>query len=173
MTLSTAVLAPPTLSTRAAAEKIDVREFLSFELGQETYGLALRQVQEVRSFEQPTRIAHAEAWVLGVIDLRGLIVPVADLRTRMGLTPSFDGRTVTVVVNVGRQTFGLVVDAVSDVVMVDRLRPLPSGSAIDSGCIDGLSAIRNESGDERLLIALNADELLRGFVRADRATACH
>lgn len=151
----------------------EVQRFLSFELGHETYGIALKQVQEVRSFERPTRMAHAEAWILGVIDLRGLIVPVADLRTRMGLTPGFDGRTVTVVVNVGRQTFGLVVDAVSDVVTVDHLRPLPSGSAIDDGCIDGLSAIRNESGHERLLIALNADELMRGVVRTDRAAACH
>jgi purine-binding chemotaxis protein CheW len=148
------------------------RELLSFELGRETYGIALRQVQEVRSFERPTRIAHADAWVLGVVDLRGQIVPVADLRVHLGLAAEFDARTVTVVVNVGRHTVGLVVDAVSDVVAIapDDLQPPPLGDAFDTRCIDGLATIRSDGAAPRLLVVLDAVELLRGLARDDGAS---
>lgn len=89
----------------------------------------------------------------------------------MGLASTFDARTVTVIVNVGRQTVGLVVDAVSDVVETEGLQPPPAGCAFDTRCIQGLAAIEKESGEERMLIVLNADELLCGMAREERTPA--
>jgi len=101
------------------------------------YGIGILHVQEIRVFETPTRIAEAPAHVLGVLNLRGLIVPVVDLRLRFGMADAGrDSRTALVVLNTGGRLIGLVVDGVSDVIALngDQLRPVPEfgpGMAID------------------------------------------
>lgn len=136
-------------------------KFLSFELGAETYGIDIRQVQEVRSYERPTPLPHASAWFLGVTKLRGDIVPVVDLRMRMGVAANFDGRTVTAVLNLGARTVGVVVDAVSDVVELASasIRPAPSGTSADDSAVRGFADLQ-EDGAARLLILLDTGTLL-------------
>ena len=147
-------LATPVMNTMAP------REFLSFRLGAQEYGVDLLKVQEIRSYQEPTRIANAPACVRGVLNLRGVIVPVIDLRTLLGMSnPRFDTVTVTVVVNVGDQVIGGVVDAVSDVVSVEasQMRPLPELDGVaNSELFSGLAAL-----DERMLLLVNLDALLK------------
>ena len=138
-------------------------EYLSFRLAAEEYGIDILKVQEIRGFEEPTRIAGAPPGVLGVLNLRGVIVPIVDLRTRFGIEPHFDNITVTVVLNVERRVFGVVVDSVSDVVALtsDQVKPAPDfGGPIDARNIVGLGSI--EQGEQaRLLILLDIDHLVR------------
>src|SRR5438874_3603245 len=94
-------------------------EFLTFRLGAEEYGIDILKVQEIRTYEQPTRIANTPAFIKGVINLRGNIVPIIDLRVKFGLPESrYDGQTVVIVLNIGKRTIGVVVDGVSDVIAV-------------------------------------------------------
>lgn len=135
-------------------------ELLSFRLGAEEYAVDLLCVQEIRSFQPPTRIAGAADQVLGVLNLRGTIVPIVDLRLAVGISqPTFDALTVVVVLNVQDRVFGAVVDAVCDVVEVQpaQLRELPplSGAGMsDLAC--GLAVV-----DTRMLILLAAEQLPR------------
>lgn len=90
---------------------------LAFRLGQEEYGIDILGVQEIRSFEPPTRLGNAPAFILGVLNLRGVIVPVVDMRLKLGMpAPRYDGFTVVIVLNIGRRVVGMVVDGVSDVI---------------------------------------------------------
>jgi purine-binding chemotaxis protein CheW len=135
-------------------------ELLSFRLGAEEYAVDLLCVQEIRSFQQPTHIAGAADQVLGVLNLRGTIVPIVDLRLAVGIPqPGFDALTVVVVLNVQDRVFGAVVDAVCDVVEIQpaQLRELPplSGEGMgDLAC--GLAVV-----DTRMLILLAAEQLPR------------
>lgn len=138
-------------------------EVLSFELGLQTYGIDISRVQEVRSYAPPTRLPQAVTWLLGVMNLRGVIVPAVDLRTRLGFAPRFDERTVTVVLNLDGRTVGVVVDSVSDVVALAESRikrPPPSTTAVDTRHVRGLAEL-GDGGDARLLILLDAESLLR------------
>ncbi len=90
-------------------------EVLTFRIGDQEYGLDIRRVQEIRSYESPTRIANAPAWLKGVINLRGVIVPIVDLRIRIGGEATYNTFTVVVVLNVKGRIIGVVVDSVSDV----------------------------------------------------------
>lgn len=92
--------------------------YLTFRIGDEEYGIDILRVQEIRSYEPPTRIADAPAWWKGVINLRGVIVPIVDLRLRIGGEARYDTFTVVVVLNVKGRTIGIVVDSVSDVLEV-------------------------------------------------------
>ena len=136
-----------------------VREFLAFKLGGEEYGIDILRVQEIRSFEKPTRIAQAPAHVLGVVNLRGVIVPVIDLRVQLGLERrAVDGFTVVIVLHVGGRIVGMVVDGVSDVVTLSpqQLRAAPGfESTIDGRHLMGLGAL-----DERMLILLDIEQLM-------------
>jgi purine-binding chemotaxis protein CheW len=138
------------------------REILSFRLGEEEYGMDILRVQEIRSYEAPTRIANAPAFVRGVLNLRGVIVPIIDLRLKFGLEPRFEAVTVTVVLNVAGRTIGAVVDSVSDVLQLaaDQIKPPPQfTSAIDASHIIGLGSVKH--GDaERLLILLDIERLM-------------
>jgi purine-binding chemotaxis protein CheW len=138
------------------------REILSFTLGEEEYGMDILRVQEIRSYEAPTRIANAPAFVRGVLNLRGVIVPIIDLRLKFGLEPRFEAVTVTVVLNVAGRTIGAVVDSVSDVLQLaaDQIKPPPQfTSAIDASHITGLGSVKH--GDaERLLILLDIERLM-------------
>ncbi len=152
---STPSLPPPTLAQPPTAAA--PREYLAFKLGDDEYGIDIQRVREIRSYETPTRIAHAPAFVKGVVNLRGTIVPIIDLRLKFGLdTARYDAFTVVIVLNVGPRTMGLVVDAVDDVVMLDaaQQREVP---AIDVGAehLQGIGTL-----DHRLLLLLDVDRLL-------------
>ncbi len=139
------------------------RGYLSFRLGREEYGIDILKVQEIRSYAEPTRMAGAPAFIRGVINLRGDIVPVVDLRLRFGLAEARqDGSTVVIVLNVARRVIGIVVDAVSEVIELHagQLRPAPAFAAnLDTDFIEGLAAIPADGG-ERLLIVTDIERLM-------------
>jgi purine-binding chemotaxis protein CheW len=98
-------------------------EYLAFTLGQEEYGIDIQKVSEIRSYETPTRIANAPEFVKGVINLRGIIVPIVDMRIKFNLgTPTYDQFTVVIILNIGHRVVGMVVDRVSDVTTLSRNR---------------------------------------------------
>ncbi len=142
-----------------AAPMIQIREFLAFKLGDEEYGIDILRVQEIRSYEAPTRIANAPAFIKGVVNLRGVIVPILDMRLKLNLAHArYDSFTVVIVLNIGAQVVGMVVDAVSDVITLtpDQLRPVPGfNSSVDS---DHLLAIG--SVGERMLILVDIEKLM-------------
>ncbi|WP_128003005.1 chemotaxis protein CheW [Piscinibacter defluvii] len=146
----------------AASATTAPNEVLTLRLGAEEYGIDILRVQEIRSYEAPTRIAGAPAHLLGVTNLRGVIVPIVDLRCRFGLETVYGSGTVTVVLAVAGRTVGAVVDAVSDVVALTpaQIKPAPEFSgAIDMGSITGIGMV--EQGDRpRMLILLDIEQLL-------------
>lgn len=142
------------------ASQANGREFLAFKLGHEEYGIDILRVQEIRSFEVPTRIAHAPAHMLGVINLRGTIVPVVDLRLKFQLPRKpHDEFTVVIVLRIGGRTVGMVVDGVSDVISLtpEQWREAPTFDAtIDSEHLLAIGSI-----EERMLILLDIERLMR------------
>jgi purine-binding chemotaxis protein CheW len=134
-------------------------EFLTFRLGPEEYGIDILRVQEIRSYEQPTRIANAPPFVKGVVNLRGVIVPIVDLRMKLGCESAvYDGFTVVIVLNVRGRVVGAVVDSVSDVIELgkDSVRPAPAmNSAVDMTFITGIASIQ-----ERMLILMDIESLM-------------
>jgi purine-binding chemotaxis protein CheW len=146
-------------------EKIDVqtealaREYLTFRLGDEEYGIDILKVQEIRGYENPTRIANAPHFLKGVVNLRGTIVPIVDLRMRFGCSSSeYNTFTVSIILHIGQRTIGTVVDSVSDVMEIpaDSVRPAPDmNSAIDASFIRGLAQV-----GERMVILLDIESLL-------------
>ncbi len=138
-------------------------EFLTFRLGAEEYGIDILRVQEIRSYEQPTRIANAPAFLKGVVNLRGVIVPIVDLRLKLGCeSAEYNGFTVVIVLNVRGRVVGAVVDSVSDVLELGRedIRPAPElNSSIDADFITGIGTVKN--GDaERMLILMDIEGLM-------------
>jgi len=110
-------------------QRVTPAEFLSFTVGDEAYGIDIQKVQELRGYAPVTRIANAPAQLKGVVNLRGTIVPIIDLRIRFGLgTPVYDQRTVVVVLNLVDRVIGIVVDSVSEVVAIaqEHIRPSPA-----------------------------------------------
>ncbi|MGH8807014.1 MAG: chemotaxis protein CheW, partial [Noviherbaspirillum sp.] len=90
-------------------------EFLAFTLGKEEYGIQILKVQELRGYEEPTHIANAPDFIKGVVNLRGIIVPIVDMRIKFNLgTPTYDQFTVVIILNIGGRVVGMVVDSVSD-----------------------------------------------------------
>jgi purine-binding chemotaxis protein CheW len=136
-----------------------IREFLAFKLGSEEYGMDILRVQEIRSYEEPTHMANAPAFIKGVVNLRGVIVPIIDMRIKFNLEKvEYDTFTVVIVINVGKQVLGMVVDGVSDVISLtaEQLRPVPAfTSTIGS---DHLLAIC--SVGDRMLILLDIEKLM-------------
>lgn len=134
-------------------------EFLSFRLGSEEYGIEILKVQEIRGWEQPTRISSAPKFIKGVINLRGTIVPIVDLRLKFELgRADYDQFTVVIIVNACERTVGVVVDSVSDVVALapDQFRPAPPfAAAVGSDFIMGLGSI-----DEKMLILIDIEKLI-------------
>jgi purine-binding chemotaxis protein CheW len=134
-------------------------QYLSFRLDAENYGIDIMKVQEIRSYEQPTRMPNTADFLLGVVNLRGVVVPILDLRVRFRCSSAeFTASTVVIVIDLGTRVVGVVVDAVSDVVTLEegmvRAAPGLAGSS-DAGCINGLAQV----GD-RMLILLDIDTLL-------------
>jgi purine-binding chemotaxis protein CheW len=134
-------------------------EFLTFRLGAEEYGIDILKVQEIRSYEQPTRIANAPAFIKGVVNLRGVIVPIVDLRLKLSCeTAEYNSFTVVIVLNVKGRVVGAVVDSVSDVLALDSdaIKPAPEmSSAIDTGFITGIGSVA-----ERMLILMDIEGLM-------------
>ena len=140
------------------AAPFTAQEWLTFRLGAEEYGIDIQRVQEIRSYEQPTRIANAPEFIKGVVNLRGVIVPIFDLRMKLCSGEArYDGLTVTIVLNVNGHTVGAVVDSVSDVLKLgaEDIKPFPEmSSAIESGFITGIGSIKAD-GRNRMLILMD------------------
>jgi purine-binding chemotaxis protein CheW len=134
-------------------------EFLTFRLGAEEYGIDILRVQEIRSYEQPTRIANAPGFIKGVVNLRGVIVPIVDLRLKLGCeSAEYNSFTVVIVLNVKGRVVGAVVDSVSDVLELprDSIKPAPEmSSAVDAGFITGIGSI-----NDRMLILMDIESLM-------------
>ena len=134
-------------------------EYLSFTLGHEHYGVDILKVQEIRGYDAVTRLPDAPDYIKGVINLRGTIVPVIDLRLKLRLAEArYDSFTVMIVLNVDERVVGIVVDSVSDVVPLaeDQVRATPEfGAAVDTRFIAGIGTL-----DEKMLILLDIETLL-------------
>ena len=134
-------------------------EFLTFRLGAEEYGIDILKVQEIRSYEQPTRIANAPAFVKGVVNLRGVIVPIVDLRIKLACeTAEYNSFTVVIILNVAGRTIGMGVDSVSDVLELgrDAVKAAPEMStAVDTTFITGIGSI-----NDRMLILMDIEALM-------------
>jgi purine-binding chemotaxis protein CheW len=147
------------ITAKADLQELALSEFLAFKLGNEEYGIDILRVQEIRSFERPTRMANAPEHILGVVNLRGVIVPIVDMRIKFKLSPvNYDSFTVVIVLNIGTRVVGMVVDGVSDVITLspEQLRPVPElSSAIGS---DHLLAIG--SLEDRMLILIDIEKLM-------------
>ncbi len=136
-----------------------LREFLAFKLGVEEYGIDILRVQEIRSYEEPTRLANCPQFIKGVVNLRGVIVPIVDMRLKFNLKEVIcNNTTVVIVLNIGARVVGMVVDAVSDVITLtqDQLRPVP---AFESG-IAGEHLLAIGAIDKRMLILIDIEKLM-------------
>ncbi len=138
---------------------VGAREYLTFRLDQEEYGIDILKVQEIRGYEQPTRIANAPAFIKGVVNLRGTIVPIVDMRLKFNCAQAdYNSFTVVIILNLRDRVVGIVVDSVSDVMELsaENIRSAPDvESAIDNGCILGLGSV-----GERMLILLDIEKLM-------------
>lgn len=154
-----ATTAPGVHPAPQASHSTRLCAFLAFKLGQEEYGMDILRVQEIRSYEKPTLLPHGPAHLLGVVNLRGTIVPLMDLRVRLQLAQAtYDAHTVVIVVNAGQRVVGLVVDSVSDVLSLrpEQMRPVP---ALESGFApEHLLALG--CVDERTLLLLDIEQYL-------------
>ena len=154
----------PARTTKAQPQdkKGESREFLTFRLGAESYGIEILKVQEIRPYEKPTSIATAPAFIKGVVNLRGVIVPIVDLRTKFQIAEAlYDEFTVVIILNVAQRVIGVVVDAVSDVLALaaDAIRPTPefATSVFETQFITGLATV-----DGNMLILVDIEKLITG-----------
>ncbi|MBU2642650.1 MAG: chemotaxis protein CheW [Thiobacillus sp.] len=142
-----------------SSEKDAADEFLAFTLGGEEYGINILRVQEIRGYEPVTRIANAPAFIKGVVNLRGTIVPIVDMRIKLGLgSPTYDPLTVVIILNIAGRVVGMVVDSVSDVTTLsaEQLKPAPEiNTSFDNDFLIGLGTL----GD-RMLILVDIDKLM-------------
>jgi purine-binding chemotaxis protein CheW len=145
------------LSSGAAAPT--AMEVLAFTLGHEEYGIDIQKVQELRGYDTVTRIANVPEHIKGVVNLRGIIVPIIDMRIKFKLgSPTYDQFTVVIILNIGSRVMGMVVDSVSDVITLkpEQIKPAPEmGSVLDTGYLIGLGTI-----DERMLILVDINKLM-------------
>jgi purine-binding chemotaxis protein CheW len=148
----------PTGQRKSATAEAEGREFLTFRLAAEEYAIAILKVQEIRGWEAPTAIANTPAFIKGVINLRGTIVPIIDLRLKFKGEAKYDEFTVVIILSVAHRVVGVVVDAVSDVtiLMPQQIRPAPEfGGELDTRFITGLGTV-----EERMLILVDIEKLL-------------
>ena len=154
---SAAHAVPPNMT----AGQQQANEYLSLTLGREEYGVEILKVQEIRSYEKPTTIANAPVFIKGVVNLRGVIVPIVDMRIKFGLdSAEYNQFTVVIILNVAGRVVGMVVDSVSDVISLtpEQIRPAPAfGSALDTDYITGLGTV-----DQRMLILIDIEKLMTG-----------
>jgi purine-binding chemotaxis protein CheW len=146
-------------STTNLTELTSRREFLAFTLGAEEYGIDIQKVQEIRGYEAVTRIANAPEFIKGVTNLRGIIVPIVDMRIKFNLgTPTYDQFTVVIILNIAGRVVGIVVDSVSDVINLtaEQTKAAPEmGTTFNADYLIGLGTL-----DERMLILIDIDKLM-------------
>jgi purine-binding chemotaxis protein CheW len=134
-------------------------EILTFTLGAEEYGVDILKVQEIRGYDSVTRLPDSPPWIKGVINLRGAIIPVVDLRIKFKLgDAAYDAFTVMIILNVANRVIGIVVDSVSDVTRLgaEQIRPAPElGLAVDTRFINGIGTL-----DGRMLILLDIERMM-------------
>ena len=149
----------PSSGSSKLSDDIAGNEFLAFTLGKEEYGIDILKVQEIRGYEAVTRIANAPAFIKGVVNLRGIIVPIVDMRIKFNLgEPTYDQFTVVIILNIGGRVMGMVVDSVSDVITLsaEQVKPAPEmGTAFNTDYLIGLGTL-----DERMLILIDIDKLM-------------
>ena len=136
-------------------------QFLTFALDNEQYGVEILKVQEIKGFSSITPIPNTPSYIKGVMNLRGAIIPIVDLRAKLGMTEAaYSQFTVIIVVRVGAKVVGLLVDAVSDVLDIPKsdIQQTPDfGLDVDAAFINGMA----KTGD-RLVVLLDIDKVLRG-----------
>lgn len=136
-----------------------VSEFLTFTLGNEEYGIDILKVQEIRGYDTVTHIANAPEFIKGVINLRGVIVPIVDMRIKFKVgEPTYNEFTVVIIMNVLDRVIGMVVDGVSDVVALspEQIKPAPEmGAAMDTDYITGLGTL-----NDQMLILVDIEKLM-------------
>lgn len=152
-----APIAPTAAPVAPSAATSLATQYLAFRLGAEEYGVDTRFVGEIRGYAEATRIANAPAFLKGVINLRGSIIPIIDLRLKLGTQdPTYGGTTVTIVMNIADRVIGVVVDAVSDVLQLSAqsIKPAPKfgGDAIDIDHVLGIATLGSD--DERRMLML-------------------
>ena len=148
------------------------REYLTFRLGKEEYGIDILKVQEIRSYDAVTAIANAPEFIKGVVNLRGTIVPIVDLRIKFNVGDAhYDAFTVVIILNIARRVVGVVVDSVSDVLtlLASEIRPAPEfATTLNTRYILGLGTV-----DERMLILVDIEHLMTGADMALMADVVH
>lgn len=141
---------------------VGAREYLTFRLDQEEYGIDILKVQEIRGYEKPTRIANAPEFIKGVVNLRGTIVPIVDMRLKFNCAKAeYNDFTVVIILNLRSRIVGIVVDSVSDVMELpaENVKAAPEiDSVIDSSAVMGLGSV-----GERMLILLDIEKLMSGL----------
>jgi len=141
---------------------VGAREYLTFRLDQEEYGIDILKVQEIRGYEKPTRIANAPEFIKGVVNLRGTIVPIVDMRLKFNCAKAeYNDFTVVIILNLHNRIVGIVVDSVSDVMELpaESIKAAPEiDSVIDSSAVMGLGSV-----GERMLILLDIEKLMSGL----------
>jgi purine-binding chemotaxis protein CheW len=135
------------------------RELLTFTLGHEEYGIDILRVQEIRGYDAVTAIANSPAFIKGVINLRGIIVPIVDMRIKFKLeNVTYNELTVVIILNVASRVMGIVVDVESDVIALsgEQIRPAPHfGGTMDTQYITGMGTV----GD-RMIIVMDIEKLM-------------
>lgn len=159
MSMLSAPVQRPSAAGSNSNAVVATSEYLTFRLGHEEYGIDILRVQEIRSYEQPTRMAHAPDFIKGVIDLRGVIVPIVDLRLKLRCSEAeYTAFTVVIILNVAGTVLGAVVDAVADVVALraDAIKAAPHFQGqVDSAFVRGIATV-----GERMLIVMDIESLL-------------
>lgn len=149
------------MAVENSSNGVSNNEFLTFILGREEYGIDILKVQEIRGYDAVTSIANMPEFIKGVINLRGIIVPIVDLRIKFKLSNvTYDPFTVVIILNLGARVMGVVVDSVSDVLTLapEQIRAAPElSAALDTRYIMGLGTV-----DERMLILVDIEKLMLG-----------
>ncbi|MBN2886372.1 MAG: chemotaxis protein CheW [Chromatiaceae bacterium] len=144
---------------RAIGASTDSREYLTFTLGAEEYGIDILHVQEIRGYDTVTKIANSPDFIKGVINMRGVIVPIIDMRLKFNLGEvEYNQFTVVIILNIVERVVGMVVDGVSDVIALraEQIRPAPEfGAILDTAYINGLATL-----EERMVIMVDIEKLM-------------
>ena len=147
------------LQDRTVVGGEDSREYLTFTLGAEEYGIDILNVQEIRGYDTVTKIANSPEFLKGVINMRGIIVPIIDMRLKFHLGEvEYNQFTVVIILNIAERVIGMVVDGVSDVVALkgEQIRPAPEfGASLDTDYIDGLATL-----EDRMVIIVDIEKLM-------------
>ncbi|MCB1890223.1 MAG: chemotaxis protein CheW [Rhodocyclaceae bacterium] len=142
-----------------AQDALGAQEFLTFTLGEEEYAIDILRVQEIRGYDAVTRIANTPHFIKGVINLRGTIVPIVDLRLKFNLSDvTYSEFTVVIILSVAERVIGIVVDSVSDVITLgaEQVKPAPQfSSSVEGDHLKGIGTV-----DDRMLIIIDIERLL-------------